>query len=855
MKHDLVLVYPDISAGRFTAFRKHLGAGYLLAYLQGRGITGTFYRQSGNLPLSRVADEIIAMSSRYIGFTGFDSNFYYISLLARLIKERAPHLTILLGGPSATFSPELILKHLPEVTACFKGMVEESLARYIEAPEADKPATPNLVFRDGDGIVQNPPLPVPSTRHGADAFPSPYLTGVFGFDEAPHLGLLSSRGCFYQCTFCNFSAMANWRIQFHSPERVLAELQGIHERFQGQSGAKPHIVFYDDFFTAGKARLAEICRGIIDGGISRTMTFKCCTRADWVDREVLEMLREAGFTKIVFGLESGSPEILRAVKKLQPSRPRDAEDCAPERAFLDKFRQSVREAKQAGLEVYSSIILGLPGESPEAARGTIDFVESLGLDGYNHNFLQVFPGTELFDNASKYGIQVQPSATVLPYLTYYTYDVTSVPVLDLHGNITDARRQMSEDLSRTFFPRQPGQDTGTLSHAWCEAGDLANAPELWPWLAANVSPLTRLVFRQRGATEFRPEDVYPRLIDSSIPIVNYLSIYPREGRDDALCCEDVRRGTRTGSSVLGMEVRQTDAAGMVDLWERLLDGAAPDPAFHLAGIAGREELGRIGSLLARRAPGGRLPLTRGFLEQAMEVTNGCQLALTPCPVRSAEGFPNAVLSLDGTVRPCFAGPAVGSCSTCVRELRSSFDRAFEERARERDCERCPQGAACSRCPTLDCAPILEGAVDAGVIPFLELVRHRRQVLSLLLGSPGRRLELLLGPLAFRRGAGGMGEAPAGDLSFLPRGALVFTDGEAYYLMDLAAGGFYELNRVMVEVYEALSGRVPGEDVIGYFTATYGLGREEVSDSLGEAAGILKSLFQPRAEQAAAGVPI
>ncbi|HKV10977.1 MAG TPA: radical SAM protein [Thermoanaerobaculia bacterium] len=848
MKHDLVLVYPDISAGRFTAFRKHLGAGYLLAYLQGRGITGTFYRQAGNLPLSRVADEIAARSGRYVGFTCFDSNFYYISLLARLIKERAPHLTVLLGGPSATFSSELILHHVPEVDACFKGMAEEPLTRYIEASEADKLGTPGLVFRDGDRIVQNPPLAAGGGKHGADAFPSPYLTGVFGFDEAPHLGLLSSRGCFYQCTFCNFSAMANWRIQFHSPGRVLAELQGIHERFRGRSGAKPHVVFYDDFFTAGKARLAEICRGIIDGGISRTLTFKCCTRADWVDQEVLEMLREAGFTKIVFGLESGSPEILRAVKKLQPSRPRGAEDCEPERAFLEKFRQSVREAKEAGLEVYSSIILGLPGESPEQARGTIDFVESLGLDGYNHNFLQVFPGTELFDNAAQYGIHVQPSATVLPYLTYYTYDVTQVPVLDLHGNITDARRQMAGDLSRAFFPREPKKDTGTFAYAWCEAGDLANAPGLWPWLGENVSPLTRLVFRQRGTAEFRPEDVYPRLIDASIPIVNYLSIYPipEEGK---VCCEDVRRGTRTGSSVLGLEMRETDAEGMAGLWDRLLGGAPPEPAFHVAGLSGREDLEKVAGLLARRAPGGRLPLTPGFLEQQLEVTNACQLGLSPCPVRATEGFPNAVLRADGAVLPCFAGPAVGSCGTCAKDLRSSFDRLFADRERERDCDRCPQAGACSRCPTLDCAPVLAGEVNPGVIPFLELVRQRHRVLGLMQSRAGGELSLLLGPLAFRR----HGSAPPDGLSFLPQSALVFADGEDYFLMDLASGGFYELNRVMVEVYEALSGRVPGEDVIGYFTSTYGLGRQEVSESLGEAAGILQNLFEPRAEQAAASL--
>lgn len=847
MRYDLVLVFPDIPNGRFSSFRKHLGGGYLLAYLKERGIRGTFYCQPGTRLLSRAAEEILALGPRWVGFTCFDANFYYNRLLARQIKALAPEVEVLFGGPSATFSCDLILKNTPEIDVCFKGMAEEPLAMYLEASESDKLSTPNLVFRDGDEIVHNPSFRVPGGKSAADQFPSPYLSGIFDFSEAPHLGLLSSRGCFYRCTFCNFSAMGNWRIQFHSAERVLDELRGVHDvvRRRAAGDRRPHMVFYDDFFTAGRGRMDEICRGIVDEGMPEHMTFKCCTRADWVDREGLRTLREAGFSRIVFGLESGSPEILRRVRKLYPSRPKDARGCEPESRFLDQFRETVHDAKKLGFEVYSSVIFGLPGETPEDARRTVDFVESLGLTGYNHNFLQVFPGTELFENARQYGIEVRPSQTLLPYLTYYTYDVTRVPVVDgLQGNIRTAREQMAGDLARCFFPQPEHLDRQSPVTVSAELDGLGEEHGVWSWLERNVTPLTRLAFRQHSCEAFRPEDVYPRLIRSSIPIVNYLSLYPPdEAADGELVCEDIRRGTRSGSSVLGMEVRQVSAAEMIPVWDRLLDGGAASGTFYRTRVMGACDLGRLADFLARRAVAGRLPLSRGFLDQGQQVTNACQYGTGTCPARRAVGLPTVVLDQGGNVRPCAAGPVIGGCDASTGELKRAFDRLYAARREQRDCEHCGERDACSGCPSFDCTPIRNGTVAPRALPFLETLRHRRAVRALWARSGGR-LELLLGPLAFHGHGAGHG------LDGLPRRRLTFTDGETYYLIDLDDGEIYEFNRTMVEILEGFARHVSEEEMVDYFTVNYGVDRQAASGSLDAARDVFTQLFQAPAAVAA-----
>jgi hypothetical protein len=129
-----------------------------------------------------------------------------------------------------------------------------------------------------------------------------------------------------------------------------------------------------------------------------------------------------------------------------------------------------------------------------------------------------------------------------------------------------------------------------------------------------------------------------------------------------------------------------------------------------------------------------------------------------------------------------------------------------------------------------------------------LVRHRREALALLLRQPAADLDLVLKPLAFAHAAGSGWAEPAVPL---PRDVLTFAAGGDYILLDLTTGGLYELNRVMVEVFEALACRVPEADAVDYFTAAYGLRRDEAAGSLHQAAGILRDLFTPPAAPASA----
>lgn len=147
-------------------------------------------------------------------------------------------------------------------------------------------------------------------------------------------------------------------VRLHSIERVLAELEYIAAH-QKRTGEHYPVAIQDDAFTLLPPRAKALCQAIADRKLN--LVFSCSTRADTVDEELIVLMREAGFSKIAFGLESAVPSVLRAIGKVRPPDWLDL-DLAPERQFLDRLRSSVLLAKRCGFKVGVSIILGLPTE-------------------------------------------------------------------------------------------------------------------------------------------------------------------------------------------------------------------------------------------------------------------------------------------------------------------------------------------------------------------------------------------------------------------------------------------------------------------------------------------------------------
>jgi radical SAM superfamily enzyme YgiQ (UPF0313 family) len=135
--------------------------------------------------------------------------------------------------------------------------------------------------------------------------------------------------------------------------------------------------FDDDTFNIQKARTVELCAKLKPLGL----TWSCTSRVT-TDYETLKAMKEAGCRLLIVGFESGDPQILKNIKK---------------GATLERARQFVKDCRKLGLAVHGDFILGLPGETKETIRRTIDFAKELNVETIQVSVAHAYPGTEFYD--------------------------------------------------------------------------------------------------------------------------------------------------------------------------------------------------------------------------------------------------------------------------------------------------------------------------------------------------------------------------------------------------------------------------------------------------------------------------
>jgi hypothetical protein len=173
--------------------------------------------------------------------------------------------------------------------------------------------------------------------------------------------------------------------RFRSPTAVVNEMEAL-----AGLGFK-RIRVEDDLFTFRKDRALAICRELDRRGLS--VRWRAYARVDTVDAELLSWMRRTGCERILFGAESGSTEILRRIRK----------GITPEQT-----RRAVQMTREAGIGVLASFVLGLPGETPQTLRQTLEFADSLKVP-YSLNLLTPYVGTEIRERAAQWGIQILSS--------------------------------------------------------------------------------------------------------------------------------------------------------------------------------------------------------------------------------------------------------------------------------------------------------------------------------------------------------------------------------------------------------------------------------------------------------------
>jgi len=636
--------------GVASGFSEHLGTAYLRAILRRAGIPSLQYLPASNPSLAGFADALRKLRPRAVGFTVYESNLGLTRSMARAVRETLPGAAILVGGPNATFSPEETLD-LVEADVCLRGAGENAIVPLAEALGSAGPAEnladvlghiPNLVIRTPDGPHHTPQGNLSSFPGGRfrtlDDIPSPFQDGVVATSD---IGYLSARGCNQHCTYCSFAAISGRRVAFHGVERVLSDLEALEalaRRVPPQSGV---VQICDDAFTLVPDRARRICEGILEKGIR--LPLWCETRGDRVSPDLLRLMRRAGFVSIGFGLESAVPRVLRTIGKVRPPDSAGNPECRAEAEYLERFREAVRAARACGLAVNVSVIGGLPGESADDFRATLDFVESLGVETYSHNVLSLFPGTPLYERRLELGLDAFRDPSTGDWRTVHPYAADEVEPLvhstDHHVNWVAAR-----NLADALCGRPGEMDAADDSVSAVVVHGGSRSRKLATWLRRTLAISGTVVAFAPSRTSAARWRTF--LARSGVPLGSLNCLVP-----DA--------AARPSSfEVLG---------GSGTPRVRFVPACRPDVAAAPVEVNGRGDC-RV-SVWVASAPDARfagLPARKGALAgPGLQIADSCRLWKGPPRCRQPR-----VLHVDsrGGVRACWHGPLIGAVGDDLRVM-------------------------------------------------------------------------------------------------------------------------------------------------------------------------------------------
>jgi len=197
-------------------------------------------------------------------------------------------------------------------------------------------------------------------------------------DLLPKADITSSRGCPNYCTFCAIHNVWQHQCRMRSAENVLQEIDLLVNNYNIK-----HIGFQDDNFNISKERTIKICQGLIKRKYNLTLLAAAGAFIPTLDEEVLTWLKKAGMNYLRMSIESGNQEVLYNIIK--------------KRIDLKQIKPIVQICKKLGIKTEGAFIFGIPGETIQNMKDTLNFAQKMKFDRIKKFIFQPYPNTELYD--------------------------------------------------------------------------------------------------------------------------------------------------------------------------------------------------------------------------------------------------------------------------------------------------------------------------------------------------------------------------------------------------------------------------------------------------------------------------
>ena len=342
-----------------------------------------------NIKDSEWVKKIIAEEPDFVGFSTITPNFLYAYRICQGVKEKNSSIKTVFGGVHVSWGMDRILKSYEHVDFVVVGEGEFAFRDIISGKNPKEIAG---VFSRGENRILSGPIQSKETLCKMDdipfpaydlveGFPKKYNMALFSYPKHPGANIISSRGCVYNCSYCDRSVFHN-SFRWNSPEYTYELMKYLNRDF----GIK-HFMFYDDLFTLNRNRVSKLCTLLREGDLN--ISFNCIVRIGHIDSDLIAELKSAGGWMVHVGVESGDQDML---------------DSHKDGLTLEAITRDVNKLHNSGLWVKGLFMMGFPGETLKTIQKTIDFAASLPLKDANITAFTPYAGSPIAANIDKYGI-------------------------------------------------------------------------------------------------------------------------------------------------------------------------------------------------------------------------------------------------------------------------------------------------------------------------------------------------------------------------------------------------------------------------------------------------------------------
>jgi len=316
--------------------------------------------------------------------------------MIKFIKKYYPEIPIMAGGVHSTFNPEEVLNNGADYVILGEG--ESSTIKLMEYFKYNKDerilrSIKGIAYWKNNEIVFNEGR---NTVEDLECLPFPSRDDLKLERYATPISLITSRGCPGDCVYCASRAFFGKRYRLRNAESVFSEVYYLYKEYKSNiSLIDTYMSIFDDTFTVNKVRLRKFCEYMIKTGLNKILIWKCESRIDVLDEDVIKLLSESGCIALHMGIESADQGVIDSLNK--HIKVKNAENI-------------LRLLKQYKIRPLCSFIIGNHSDTHQTLSKTQEFIEHI-CDEYGAKVAispnTPLPGTELFNYPEKYGITLK----------------------------------------------------------------------------------------------------------------------------------------------------------------------------------------------------------------------------------------------------------------------------------------------------------------------------------------------------------------------------------------------------------------------------------------------------------------